>query len=188
MSRGKSTTMNIWLIAGYAGSGKSLAGEILYKLLSPTALLTAFAARVKDDVAELYKIPRQLLETQEGKASIIETNAGPQTARTLLIDHSARMKRVFDTNIWASYVADAIDASSAHNVVLHDWRFIAEYDTLVRRFPNAHITTIRIIRHSVHPMNIPSERELDEFATQHVISNNETVDDLRELLEFIICC
>lgn len=166
--------MNIWLISGYAGSGKTTAGTILAKSL-PNSQITAFAKRVKDDVAKQYNLDRELLETQEGKASKIHQ----KTVRDILIEYSAQHK--LDTNnpgIWADYVKDEMyENPEIKNWIIHDWRYIAEYQTMLT-IPNTHIITVRIINDSIVASNSPSEHELDNVITDEIIYNNDSYDTL----------
>jgi hypothetical protein len=165
--------MKIYLIAGYAGSGKSTAGQILAEHLA--AETTAFAAAVKDDVAAAYNIPRDALETQEGKRAMY----GAKSGRQLLIEHSAEMKRQSGETVWAVRVAEQLKASVAPIWVIHDWRYKAELQTLRSWFADAEIVTIRVQRDGVIPLSDPSEHDLDDFSTDYLIQNNGTLTDLR---------
>ena len=172
--------MNIWLLAGYAGSGKTTAATILQTYL-PKSKLTAFAKRVKDDVAKQYNIDRELLETQEGKSSFIQD----KTVRDILIEYSAKHKEdTQNPSIWAEYVRDEILQS--HNVehwIIHDWRYSAEYQTLLTI---ANVTTIRILNPSVCPSNSPSEHELDNVITDYVVKNSGSMEEFDIRLQEII--
>ena len=188
--------MIIWLIAGYSGSGKTEAAKQMLEIL-PASTSTTFAKCVKDDVSTIYNIQRDTLETQEGKAAYIDTYESPsseenekdcrKTARDLLISHSSTMKTLYGDDIWAKYVASEIQSVYAlyKHIVVHDWRYIDEYDTLRSRFPLATIKTVRIIRSSVRPMNVPSEHELDDFNTDIVLHNDTTIPDFISMLELV---
>jgi dephospho-CoA kinase len=184
--------MQIWLIAGYAGSGKTTVAEYLMKML-PKAKTTAFAKRVKDDVAEIYSINRQLLETQEGKASLV----GEQTVREILIEYSAIMKQLTNNpGIWADYVREEIlneegeaeEAKEISHWIIHDWRYLAELETMntLKQSKNATIRTIRVYNPSVQPLNSISEHELDYVITDTVINNTGTLEDLQKNIQLLL--
>ena len=170
--------VHIWLIAGYAGSGKTTAAGILETLL-PNSAITAFAKRVKDEVAAIHAIPRTLLETQEGKAmQITPTN----TARDLLIEHAAAKKE--DTHnpaIWAEYVKEEIlQNPTVANWILHDWRYVEEYDCLAT-VPGSILHTIRI-QTNKSPSTSPSEHELDNANIQTIVWNTGSVEEFAATL------
>ena len=49
--------VRIWMLSGYAGSGKTAAAHYFQTFLNPATTFTiAFADAVKDDVAHLYSI------------------------------------------------------------------------------------------------------------------------------------
>jgi hypothetical protein len=170
----------IYLIAGYAGSGKTTAGELLLEQAGVHARRGAFADAVKDEVAALHAFPRTLCDTQGGKMAVIHTTSGPHTVRELLIYHAQMMKTLRDDpGYWASVLADRMAAAPvAAAWVIHDWRFHAEYERLKECFPDARIVTIRVQRTAVTPISSPTEHELDMFEMQHTIHNDGTLEDL----------
>lgn len=168
--------MEIWLLAGYAGSGKTTAGKILSELL-PCSETTAFAKEVKNQVSDIYRFPREWADTQEGKATYIENKQ--KTVRQLLVEHSAWIKRISDSpGIWAEYVCTEIRSNlSIRHWILHDWRYTTEYETLRNAFPTARIRTLRIESHVV-PSSCPSEHELDTTDVEYVVKNLGTKEEL----------
>jgi dephospho-CoA kinase len=185
--------VHIWMFCGYAGSGKTAAANILHSHLDTrTTYIIAFADAVKDDVAALYNLPRPMFDTQEGKASIVKTPDGERTARELLIDYSLAMKEAHGYNVWAKEVAQNIHNKLENcvidNVIIHDWRFIAEIETMIREFPQPEfiLHTIRVVRPSIQTMQIPSEHEIDTYTTEFTVTNNGTIDDLKEKICKII--
>ena len=187
--------VHIWMFCGYAGSGKTAAANILRSHLDPHATYTtAFADAVKDDVAALYNLPRTLFDTQEGKASIVKTPDGECTARELLIKYSLAMKEAHGYDVWAKKVACNIRniqnkiCVRIKHVIIHDWRFIAEINTMMHEFPQPEfmLHTIRIERPSVKSMHIPSEHEIDKFTTEVTITNIGTLEELSEQIRKLI--
>lgn len=179
---------HIWMFSGYAGSGKTCAANFMCSLLDPTTTyVTAFADAVKDDVAKLYKLPRQMFDTQEGKASIVHTPDGDKTGRELLIDYSLAMKEAYGDDVWAKEVVRRICAESERrrirHVVIHDWRYVVEIETLLREFgafsSEFVLHTIQVRRSCVRSMPIPSEHNLDSYPVDIIIDNNGTLDELK---------
>jgi len=167
--------MHIWLICGYAGSGKTTLGTILNTYL-PLSETTAFAKRVKDDVAKKYKILRELCESQKGKATIL---CDGKTVRDILIEYSAQHK--LDTQnpeIWGHYVIEEIMLKpTIQHWIIHDWRYHAEL-ACVQRIPNVRIHTIRILNPMIQASSSPSEHELDDVVVEHIIQNTGSISDL----------
>lgn len=175
---------DIWLLAGYAGSGKTTAGMILKDTL-PHSFETSFAKEVKNQVAELYDLDRTMLDTQEGKATFVESEQ--KTARQLLVEYSALCKQnTHCPGIWAEYVVDEINKNPhIQHWIIHDWRYFAEVQTIRYFLPFARIHTLRIVNEQVHPTMCSSERELDYAVVDHIIPNNGSIEDLTRALTHI---
>mgnify|MGYP000022194146 CR=1 FL=1 len=171
--------MHIWLLAGNAGSGKTTAGIILHTLLAQSCM-TAFAKKVKYCVALQNDFDLELCETQEGKASIVNG----KTIRQLLIEYSLQQKQLHTNAIWANYVKEEIMANPTVDWIIHDWRFLAEYETILT-IPNAIVHTIRVHNPKVLGAQIPSERELDSFP-MNILLNEGTMKSLRDKLVELI--
>jgi dephospho-CoA kinase len=181
----KMSPIHIWMMCGYAGSGKTTAAHILRTHFDPkTTLVTAFADAVKDDVALTYQLPREMFDTQEGKATIVKTPDGECTARDLLIDYSLAMKEAHGEAVWAKEVVRRIykefEKRAIQHILIHDWRFVSEIETMKSEFvePEFILHTVRIVRSSVCGMNIPSERNIDHYSSEFCIENNGSLDDL----------
>lgn len=172
--------MNIYLLSGYIGSGKSTAGILLQGLI-PDAITIAFGDAVKDDIARIYKFDRRLCDSQLGKMTTVETQGGPKTIRQLLISHSAYMKeKSNDPGVWARIVADTM--SESFSWIIHDWRYKIEYDILREKFPEANIYTIRIERSGITPLDDPSEHDLDDYTFEYTFKNDGSRAELRSEL------
>lgn len=180
--------MHIWLLHGYAGSGKDTAGALLKDML-PHAALTSFAAAVKDEVAVMYELDRPLLDTQEGKQKwLYFADGSHKQVRTLLIEHGEGQKRVHgNPAIWA----ERVQMPECQNWIFTDWRFLAELETMRRRFPDAAIHTVRILRPDIEPLATPTEHELDTFPSEFVAENSGSLlflaNQLRDIIERIAC-
>jgi hypothetical protein len=168
---------HVWLLAGYAGSGKTTAAYLLAKHL-PKSRLLAFADRVKDEVAEQYGLPRPLLDTQEGKASLYKDT---QTVRDLLIQLSAERKHTMNNPaIWAEYVKKELQNPDIEHWIVHDWRYKAEYDCM-KSVPDIVLHTLRIQTHRAPPTH-PSERELDDQPIETTVWNTGSLEELEATL------
>jgi hypothetical protein len=157
---------HIWLLAGYAGSGKDTTAQMLQQILG-NAAIGSFAGAVKDEVAKLYGIERSVLDTQEGKASLLPDRK--ITVRSLLIEHAEGEKeRTGDSAIWAQ----RIQPPPTIHWILSDWRFLEELLHLRFRFPSAVIHTLRIVRPDVQPLSTYTEHALDTFQFDCTIDNS----------------
>lgn len=179
--------IRIWLLSGYAGSGKTAAAQYFQTFLpSSTRYTTAFADAVKDDVAHLYSFPRHLCDTQEGKASVIKTSDGPKTVRTLLIDYSLAKKEAYGENVWATEVVRRIQQKRERrpditDIIIHDWRFKIEIETLQNEFGvSAILHTVRIRRSSIQSLPFPSEHDIDTYPFSIYIENEGSLEILKQ--------
>jgi hypothetical protein len=170
--------MKILMVSGYAGSGK----DALSELFIPHGYKTyAFADAVKTFVAETHGFPINLTYSQEGKATqILSTKTKKtHTVRQLLINDSLEMKILHnDPAFWAHKVAGQINISRHQQIIISDWRYKAEINYLVSRFPDSIIKKIRIFRKSVTPINDPSEHDLDDYDFDYIVHNTGTLSDL----------
>jgi hypothetical protein len=172
--------MNFILFSGYIGSGKSFAAEQVHKLIQNSQII-AFGAKVKDDTAALYNIPRHLCETQEGKLTLIPEYG--KTVRDLLIQYSADMKYAHGDDVWAIIVAETIrNTSHITTWIINDWRYRNELEVLRKAFPDAQFKTIRIHRSTVQSKPFPSEHALDDYLFDHAITNDDTAEELSNQL------
>ncbi len=164
------------------------------KLLGSHVRTGAFAKAVKDQVSEMYGINRSWCDSPRGKQTLVQTDCGKKTVRTLLIEHSAAMKFEHGhSGYWADIVAEEIALDQDVDWVIHDWRYKREAQTLRVAFPEATFITIRIQRTSVTPLTDPSEHDLDTFAVNHTIQNDGTEYDLKQKLADLVgtyggCC
>jgi hypothetical protein len=162
--------MNIFLISGYAGVGKSSVAKLL-KSLRPHCEQTAFAKHVKDFVARSYDIERDMFDTQEGKKTVVESTHGIFTVRDLLIIHAESAKRKRGDGVWAeAVVAEIKSKPDVHDWILDDWRFPIEYTVLSKQFPDATIHRIRVINTNIGPYN-SAEKRMDDEPMQCIIDN-----------------
>ena len=175
--------MILYFVSGYAGSGKSFAASCLQTLVQDSRLI-AFGDAIKDGASKQYGIPRELCNTQDGKATLVGDHG--ETVRDRLIQYSAQQRGLFGESFFANVVAQVIQTTpTGSSWIIHDWRYPAEYDTLRTIFPDATFMRIRIVRTSIQSMPLPSEHALDAYPMDHSVYNDGTVD---ELMENLRCC
>jgi energy-coupling factor transporter ATP-binding protein EcfA2 len=172
--------MNIFLLSGYAGVGKSTIAKQLQGVL-PECERTAFAKAVKDSVSKIYGIERYVLDTQEGKQTRVH---GGGTVRDEIIQYAERRKLHEGDGVWAKEVAAEIRSKSdIRNWILDDWRFPIEYTVLLNAFPEATIHRIRIVNTNVKPYN-SAENAMDGQSVDHVWDN--TTYDCKDAMSRLV--
>jgi len=170
--------MIVYLISGYAGSGKDTAGAVFERV---GFRRYAFADILKHRSSHDHGYALALTLTEVGKATIVKSTKTHRTTavRSLLIEDSAQAKQIHaDDGYWAKLVADQIERETPKFVVITDWRYNSEYNTIRASFPEAKLTRIRVKRESVKPSQDPSEHELDDTPVDFTIHNNSTIDAL----------
>lgn len=173
----------LWLFCGYAKSGKDTAADLFQTILQSQGSVhkTAFAAVVKDEVAERYRLSRDMLDTQEGKAAPLPSGG---TVRDLLIHHAeSEKRRTQNPAIWAERIAPP-PAGTTH-WLFTDWRFPEEYTTLRRRFPDARIFTVHVHRPTLTPLTTYTEHMLDVGACHFRLENSGSLLYLGKQLEAV---
>jgi hypothetical protein len=164
--------MIILLLHGYSHSGKDYIGNILYERYGFKRF--AFADSLKKIVSQSqdFICPLELLHTQQGKLEICKSDPGKRTYRQILLDEAIRLKSD-NPDIFAEFCCQEIKNSGLDKIVITDWRFPNERETLIKIFPNAFIHTIRIIRldQKKSPVNDESEYLLKDWKDDHIIIN-----------------
>jgi hypothetical protein len=178
---------HIWLLYGYACSGKDTTGSLLQNMLGDSAHISSFASAAKDEVASMYELDRTILDSQEGKQKwLYFTDGTHKQVRTLLIEHAQGEKEKYNNPaIWA----ERLIVPDCLHFICTDWRFMSELECMRRRFPNAYIHTVHIRRSSVIPLSDPTEHELDSFPSEYIIKNDGSLlylsTQIRDIIERI---
>jgi hypothetical protein len=176
--------MHLWLLSGYAGSGKDTIAAMMLEILNSQgqgqgqgqgqAAQVSFAGAVKDEVAAMYEVTRESLDTQAGKARILHFADGTaRTVRDLLIQHAESTKAAHGPAVWANRLS--FEDEGKNHWILSDWRFLAEREALQQRFPQAVLHTVRITRPSVQPLDTYTEHELAAVVPDHTIDNSDSL-------------
>ena len=174
---------HIWLLSGFAGSGKDTVASLLVNLLGSQATIGSFAGAAKDAVAAQYNLNRHLLDTQEGKASIVVFPTRQLTVRELLIEYAeGEKRRAGNPAVWAERIAPP----TTPHWILSDWRFLDELLYLRMRFPRAAVHTLRITRPSVHSSASHTEHDLDLFHFEYVVDNSGSLLYLANQIQKIL--
>lgn len=165
----------IILLGGYLQSGKDTVAD--YLVSKKSFKRYAFADVLKDEVSELYKIDRKLMDSGEGKSSIVTAGT---SVRDVLISHGQK-RRLQDIDFWVKIVVQKILKNRDKLIVISDFRFENEYTTL-RKFlgRDYKIVTWRICRYDRPPLKEGSETSLDKFMFDCKVENKRNLEDLYE--------
>lgn len=167
------------LLAGKANSGKDTAAYHLTTKYSFTKF--AFADALKDFVSEKYKIDKAVLYSQEGKKQ--EYKKTGKTFRDLLIEEGLAHREI-DPDHWIKIVCNKIK-NHYGNVVISDFRFPNEYDTIFHELSDTHsIKSVCIIRENgSERIDDISETSLSKFKFDKVWFNDRTIYDLHKSID-----
>jgi hypothetical protein len=158
---------NIILLGGKAGSGKDFVGSILVRDYEYKRF--GLADYLKDIVACNYGIPRDELDTQEGKAKLFKDG---MSYRDLLIKTSY-FHKYKNINVFTDFIIRDMKADPSKNYVITDFRFPHEYEKIsseLSKFFN--VITINVQRKSSIFVDDDSERALDNFTFDFTLDNN----------------
>ena len=163
----------IFLLSGWSEAGKDTAADILVERYGFQKL--AFAEVPKEVVSTKYNFPLEWTKTQEGKATEIQTEAGPRKVRDLIIEY-ANGERLKNPQIWAELTAQKIvDACKGkqERFVISDWRFIDELVGIKKSLQNVLIYPIQIRRSGqmISPVADNTEYALLGFPFHMTIEN-----------------
>ena len=167
-------TVEVVLLCGWSGSGKDFIADCFthygFSKLS-------FACELKKIVAMKYNIPIEMTYTQEGKRQRVEGTE--KTVRDLLIQEGQEIRSKKGTGYFAELVADLIKEKSLKRVVISDWRFPIELETLQTIFnnENARFHAIRIVHHKQHKSPVDdtyTENQLDRYPYMEIFENPGT--------------
>lgn len=182
---GMQPTRTILMLAGWSGCGKDAAASLMVEEMGFQRF--AFADAVKQECAILYGLPvdRFYLSKDRPLERHIHRYPTARTPRELLLLH-ALDERAKDDTIYARMVVNDIRDSEADRIVISDWRYRVELDTMRSAFPDARIVTVRIQRPGIQQSTHPSEHELDTMIPRFTLRNDGTISDLRDALKALL--
>jgi hypothetical protein len=169
--------MFILLLRGFSQSGKDFIGNIICEQYGYRRF--AFADSLKKIVSRTYSIPMSQLYSQDGKMEICLNDPLKRTIRQLLIDTALEIRKE-QNNYFAMDCCQDIQQQQIRNIVITDWRFTIELETLQQFFPDASILPIHIRRmnQTESPVYDSSEYELQH--RQDYIIDNDMNDSIYE--------
>lgn len=189
----------IILIAGKKQSGKNTVADYIQAKYDYVQM--SFAEELKEQVCEYiaslgidYFENGEVFNDEEIKKQIIpyKHNKKKRTYRELLQWWGTEFTReFFNDNIWAEVVAENIkELWSGCNIVISDWRFENEFLTIKEAFKDTHdIITIKIQRNSCDTTDSHiSEKALDDFKFDYVLTNNGTKEELYDKIDLLFDC
>jgi len=176
--------MSIILLRGFSNSGKDFIGEILCNQYNYTRY--AFADSLKNIVAKQLNCSIDILHSQDGKSKVCHTDPLRRTYRQILIDEALRLRNI-DSDIFAKYCCKEIKHDK---VVITDWRYPNEFQTIKNAFPNYKIIPVYIQRFNQikSPVNNISEYQLVNRQNDFTIINNMDITiytEVEKLIYFI---
>lgn len=176
----KNSPVKVIMLSGWMQSGKDTVGNYL---MSKGWTRFAFADSLKDELSEKMNIPRDWMNTQEGKKRLWEG----KSVRQHLIEYgqTARNK---NPNIWVEKTCNHIENAGVDKVVITDWRMRNEFTYVANVFGKDNVYRCRVNRWQEPPLKDITETELDTFEFDVIIANEGTVKDLHTCVDNDLLC
>lgn len=169
------------MLSGWAGSGKDAAASILMDELGFQRF--AFADPLKHDVARETGLSLEHFYSRHLKDRPIELDGKTTSPRALLIKAAADARAKYP-NIYANMIADTIQRSGSHRIVISDWRYRKEYEVFQIAFNK--VVRIRITRPGIVQSPEPSEHDLDGEPMDIEIQNGGSLSMFRDALKDLV--
>jgi hypothetical protein len=162
--------------SGKARSGKTTAAQALAEKF-PKFTVLSFATPLKRMAMEQFDLT---LEDIADKGKVINLNGKTMTVRDLLIQ-MGQMYRAIDRDFWVKRLwKDAsICMTGAQNILIDDLRF--KNEAMFLSLQGA--TLARINRPGVKLIDDISETDLDDWAFEHIINNNGSLDSYKVMVK-----
>lgn len=196
------TKRKVIALSGWKGSGKDTTAD--YLINQHAFEKKSFAARLKDMVSELYKVPREDLDSPTKKEMplthlpVITTDRFTETVHLMLRDElrsgfwtpralcilEGSIKRSVYANYWIRSVAEEIINRPEQSFVISDMRYQSEADTLRILIPG--IQLVRVQRYTNITTTDPSERDLDTYTFDLVLNNTGIKELLYDQIDNLI--
>lgn len=198
-------------LSGWKRSGKDTVAE--YLIQNYGAQRIAFADPLKESVAQQYGLTRAYIDDPATKeAPLLHMPVDPRDAFSKTVTDFMRgefrdqngkrydegspdsvmywtpralcilegsTKRSADPDHWVKQAVAKTESGKLY--VISDARYKNEMESLKRT--GANIVTVRIERFDSSPSNDPSERDLDNYAFDHIINNRSGLDQLFDTVD-----
>jgi len=182
--------MKIILLSGWAGSGKDTVAD--YLVTKHGYKKFALATPLKDLAAELYKFPRELADSQEGKRQLWRVGYSKKTIRQILL-HVARIDKFrFGDDIYADEtVAQIAKESPDAKIVISDTRYLNEIRVIlefaIKEKHEFAVWRINLRDRDESPVDDISEHALDTYRANAYISNpGDSLENLYAIVEDVL--
>lgn len=183
------------------GHKKRQGKDTLAKMLSEITggEIVRFADPIKAIIADTFGMTIQELEDAKNDGEYIHHSTWSEewnsdefpggdrhTYRQVLQRFGQSMKNHFEEDVWASLATENVWDCNTDVVIIPDLRFDVEYLTMWRAFLKENVITVNVTRpgHDSSDEH-ESETELDGFAYDHTITNDGTLEALREKAELL---
>jgi len=182
--------MKIILLSGWSGSGKDTVAD--YLVARHNYKKFAFANPLKNLAAELYKFPRELADSQEGKQQLWPVGYSKKTIRQILIDLALFDKSRFGDDIYAIETMGHISKeSSDSNIVISDTRYLNEIRVIlefaIKEKHQFEVWRISFRDRDESPVDDISEHILDTYRADVYISNpGDSLQNLYSIVEDVV--
>lgn len=182
--------MKIILLSGWSGSGKDTVAD--YLVARHNYKKFAFANPLKNLAAELYKFPRELADSQEGKQQLWPVGYSKKTIRQILIDLALFDKLRFGDDIYANEIATQIAKESPDsNIVISDTRYLNEISVIlefaIKEKHQFEVWRISFRDRDESPVDDISEHILDTYRADVYISNpGDSLENLYSIVEDVL--
>ena len=173
-------------ISGKLGSGKDTTAVLIKEMVDINFEIKSFALRLKEVVSVLTHTTLLENQTQEGKGLIpVGFDYSLGYLQQIL---GEGLRKLIDDKIWINVLLSNIMNTK---IIISDTRYkneaneIREKGGIIIRI-NGDPENIRLYNKTKRNLNHPTENDLDDYAFDMIINNNETVLKLKERLYYAL--
>jgi hypothetical protein len=168
--------MKVILINGLKRSGKDFSANILLEKL-PNSEKIAFADPIKRILSNTLEISIDEFDDFKNNHYDIKYDSKSLTFRKFIQNFGESVKNEFGNDIWAKLARDKILSSKKDYIIISDFRFLVEYETL----KDLDIVTLKINDNSIQNDDTHiSENELNDFEFDYQIDNTKKDPEILE--------